>query len=50
LYRYKFARSNPQGHWWERDRLGLWLPPLSVNDPELNDLLHRAGWLTDNQR
>ena len=50
LYRYKFARPNMQRHWWERDKLGLWLPPLSVNDPELNDLLHRAGWLTDDQK
>ena len=50
LYRYKFARPNAQGRWWERDKLGLWLPPLSVNDPELNDLLHRAGWLTDDQK
>ena len=28
-YRYEFVRPNPQGLWWKRERLGLWLPPLS---------------------
>jgi hypothetical protein len=32
LYRYQFALpGNPQGDWWKREYLGLWLPPLSVN-------------------
>jgi hypothetical protein len=46
-YRYSFARPNPQGIWWTRDKLGLWLPPLEVNNPELKQLLRRAGWLHD---
>jgi hypothetical protein len=29
LYRYSFVRPNPQGLWWKREKLGLWLPPLS---------------------
>ncbi|MFL6527435.1 MAG: lipase maturation factor family protein [Chthoniobacterales bacterium] len=44
-YRYKFVRSNPQGLWWERDKLGDWLPQLSADNQEFVDLLKRAGWL-----
>ncbi|MGH8093181.1 MAG: lipase maturation factor family protein [Chthoniobacterales bacterium] len=47
LYRYSFVRPNPQGLWWKRERLGLWLPPLAVDDPDFKQLLRRAGWLHD---
>ena len=44
LYGYKFA---PLGHaaWWERERLGEWLPPLSADDPRLLRFLDAYGWL-----
>jgi hypothetical protein len=46
LYRYRFAKpGNAAGHWWERDKLGLWLPPLSTDDPELRKFLVHYGWL-----
>lgn len=46
LYRYEFAPpGNPQGDWWQRQELGLWLPPLSADDPRLIEFLRRAGWL-----
>jgi hypothetical protein len=46
LYRYRFARpGNPQGHWWDRDRLGLWLPAMSDSDPRLIAFLRTAGWI-----
>jgi len=46
LYRYRFAPpGNPSGNWWNREEIGLWLPPLSAADPRLLDLLHQAGWL-----
>jgi hypothetical protein len=46
LYRYEFARpGNPERNWWKREQLGLWLPPLSADDPRLLDLLKQAGWL-----
>jgi len=36
LYRYAFANpGNPQHLWWTRERLSLWLPPLSLDDPRL---------------
>jgi hypothetical protein len=47
LYRYTFVRPNPQGTWWKRERLGLWLPPLASDDPQFKQILRRAGWLHD---
>ena len=45
LYRYEFAPAgNPEGHWWKREELSLWLPPLSVDDRRLLSLLKQAGW------
>lgn len=36
LYRYSFAvPGNPQGLYWKRERLGAWLPALSIDDPRL---------------
>ncbi|HUB65980.1 MAG TPA: lipase maturation factor family protein [Candidatus Methylacidiphilales bacterium] len=46
LYNYKFAKpGNPEHAYWTRERLGLWLPPLSAADPELKDVLRQEGWL-----
>jgi hypothetical protein len=47
LYRYSFVRPNPQGLYWKRENLGLWLPPLDANNPDLKQLLRRTGWLHD---
>jgi hypothetical protein len=45
LYRYKFAKAdNPAGLWWTRERVNLWLPALSVNDPHLIKFLNSEGW------
>ena len=47
LYRYSFAKpGNEQGDWWNRERLALWLGPLSAGDPRLAWLLRRVGWLS----
>jgi len=46
LYRYAFASpGNADGNWWRRERLGLWLPPLSTEDHRLLGVLERFGWL-----
>jgi Lipase maturation factor len=46
IYRYEFARpGNAQGDWWKRQQVGLWLPPLSADDPRLRAFLEQAGWL-----
>jgi hypothetical protein len=46
LYHYEFARpGNPEGAWWKRTRLGLWLPALSADDPRLHSILVSYGWI-----
>jgi hypothetical protein len=36
LYHYSFAKpGNPQGLWWNRERVNIWLPPMSAKDPLL---------------
>jgi hypothetical protein len=46
LYRYTFAKpGNPQGNSWNRERLSLWLPAMSANDPRLFDFLKTEGWI-----
>jgi hypothetical protein len=43
-YVYHFAKpGNPQHVYWTRDRIGPWLPPLSVDDPDLKMYLKQAG-------
>ena len=45
LYRYRFAPpGRPDGAWWERTRLGEWLPPLSLDDARLQRSLQAHGW------
>ncbi len=46
LYRYAFADpANREGLWWTRERLGLWLPPLSAESPGLRRFLAAYRWL-----
>jgi hypothetical protein len=48
LYRYRFAPPGDRhGRWWTRERLGLWLPPLSADDPQLRRFLAAEGWLDE---
>jgi hypothetical protein len=45
LYRYTFAKpGNTQGLYWNREKVDIWLPALSVNDPRLVEFLKSAGW------
>jgi hypothetical protein len=45
LYHYQFApRGDAAGAWWQRTALGLWLPPLSADDPRLRQWLEAHGW------
>jgi hypothetical protein len=40
LYRYSFAKPhNPEGLWWNRERINIWLPAMSANDPRLIEFL-----------
>ncbi len=41
LYQYRFAPpGNPEGLWWNRERIELWLPPMSAKDPRLLSFLN----------
>jgi len=45
LYRYSFAKpGNPQAHWWNRERLGIWMPAMSLDDSRLIEILKAEGW------
>jgi hypothetical protein len=43
-YRYKFLPPNEAGHWWEREALGAWLPPLSADDPAVAAFAREENW------
>jgi len=46
LYRYRFAnRGNPQGLWWNRDSIGMWIRPMNVKDGQLLGLLRSEEWI-----
>ncbi|MCO4770498.1 MAG: lipase maturation factor family protein [Deltaproteobacteria bacterium] len=42
LFEYRFSDGED---WWERDELGLVLPPMGLDDPELVGFLRGRGWL-----
>jgi hypothetical protein len=47
FYRYEFAPlGDPDGFWWRRSLMGIWLPPLSADDPRLRRFLGAYGWLS----
>lgn len=51
LYRYRFTPSaEADGSWWKRERIGAWLPPLSVDQPELRGFLQSQGWLNADRK
>jgi hypothetical protein len=43
LYRYRLAPPGAPG-WWQRTRIGPWLPPLSRDDPRLQEFVRSRGW------
>ena len=48
LYQYHFAApGNPRGLWWDREMMGVWIPPLSADDPRLKRFLAAYGWTDD---
>lgn len=42
-YHYRFAPAGSDA-WWEREYVGPWLPPLSLDDPRVQGLIERMGW------
>ncbi len=46
LWRYRFTQSREaDGAWWERERVGEYLRPLSTDDPGLREYVGTYGWL-----
>jgi hypothetical protein len=45
LYQYRFTDSLAEGRYWERERIGVFLPPLSADEPVLLEFLRHHGWL-----
>ena len=45
LYLYQFTDSLADGAWWKRERVGPYLPPLSLSDPVFRQILQKEGWL-----
>jgi hypothetical protein len=45
LYAYEFTRwGDGTRAWWKRTRLGTYLPPLSLDNPQLMRFLAAQGW------
>ena len=45
LYEYKYTKPGARGgKWWDRKRLGPYLPPLSLEDPRFIAILESQGW------
>ena len=46
LYRYEFAKpGGSRGLWWTRELVSIWLPPMSVDNPQLIQFLKKEGWI-----
>jgi hypothetical protein len=45
IWRYRFSTSREDGAWWERERVGEYLPPVSLDHPGLRRYVAQFGWL-----
>ncbi len=46
-YEYHFTTPEERrktGAWWKRRLIGIYLPPLSLKDPQFRAVLQRTGW------
>jgi hypothetical protein len=46
VWRYAFTtdRAKERGAWWNRERVGVFLPPISLESDELRDYVRQFGW------
>ncbi|HVJ19471.1 MAG TPA: lipase maturation factor family protein [Polyangiaceae bacterium] len=47
LYRYSFTSSRADGAWWQRELVGEYLQPLSLEHRDFRRYLAARGWLKD---
>jgi Lipase maturation factor len=41
---WRYAFTSEGGAWWERVRVGVFLPPISLDDEQLRDYVRRFDW------
>ncbi len=44
IWRYRFSDTRARGEWWQRERVGEYLPPVSRFDPRLRAYARAYGW------
>jgi hypothetical protein len=44
IWRYRFSRTRDGGAWWERERVGGFLQPVSLDTLELQEYVGDYGW------
>jgi hypothetical protein len=44
LWRYRFTSSRADGAWWQRERVGEYLRPMSAGDAGLREYIDAYGW------
>lgn len=48
IYRYEFTPpGNAEGSWWKREKVGVYVPPLSVESEQLVRIMRESGWLRE---
>jgi hypothetical protein len=45
IWRYRFSRSHAGGAWWDRERVGEFLPPVSRDTAALREYVESFGWV-----
>jgi hypothetical protein len=52
IWRYRFSSpaAKRAGAWWERERVGEYLEPMSLEDPGLRAYVAHYGWLGGSHR
>jgi len=46
-YRYRFTTPEERrntGHWWHRELVGIYFPPVEPDNPAFRDLLDRSSF------
>ena len=44
IWRYRFSADHADGRWWDRERVGEYLPPVSLESQALREYVDENGW------
>jgi hypothetical protein len=44
IWRYRFSTSRQGGAWWTRERVGEFLPPVSLEHPGIREYVSGYHW------